>query len=865
MCKLNKKGTVVLWLCAIEFILVIGLFFIYQPSTSVVVNNFIGSSQLDLLAQSKEADKAQLYLEESAKFASIAAINDVAEDSSLCGSYLGYSLWSTKSGACQIQNNYLQSQFIDYLNGELDTYLSLYPSVQIPQDNYDFSMTDQLSSTLIKGTATNPITVGIGAVTTYSAAQIDDYLRTQGSPLAGLGQCFVNAESQSGIPTAVILAMTIHESGWGKSQLANICPNGVTQSNNLFSIKATGNQPSCTWQTTECYSNQDEINNQNNIVQCSSAAGTNGCSADNHYCTIHDVFRTYLTKCDSVNDVVRLLKTNHYWEGSGKSATNPSCVPLNNLISNPAAFITDINNCGYSTSASWPNDVNVLYTQITKALGAPGTEGSIGSYSIKPNLQLSVPYSFSEYLQLVPAVQQIAQQTSQKCLNTGVDTNACLNGILQARTDFKFIPDCSPPDEKAFYGLVEAMTLCTNQAKTGYCTYSIPQLTTPITITETRNAQANNVTFSYNDLIESISQGYPQFTTGFDNNGNAILNTCNEADIILGNGQAAITPVNCQNQGVLKSSINYQTQIPLYNQMSPAGKQSLLSFINPDIFSKNKASLSQVTPVKKIFKICAQSNYNLISSDGSLQPVVYKIAFSAANTITPVPVQGFSVSPTAFTKTNMTFSFNANPESDIDHYNIYYSIDDFEDVSSASLLGTVQSVAGSTSYSASIALPKAGTYNFAATAVDTSGNENKSVTTIEGTTVDDLFPGSVGGISYAQDPEINTIDVSVIPPTKNEDGSPITGLVGYIIYLDETTASSCSSSNIPSILTDTSTKKYDSLQFDMSSSTHTAKLTLPSGKSNYCMVVVGSDGNPMINIRPTQYSSNSIEFVSPPQ
>jgi len=58
------------------------------------------------------------------------------------------------------------------------------------------------------------------APATVNAAQIDGWLRSNQSPLSGLGQSFVGAQNRYGVNATYLVAHAIEESGWGKSAIA---------------------------------------------------------------------------------------------------------------------------------------------------------------------------------------------------------------------------------------------------------------------------------------------------------------------------------------------------------------------------------------------------------------------------------------------------------------------------------------------------------------------------------------------------------------------------------------------------------------------------------------------------------------------
>nr|WP_240542711.1 glucosaminidase domain-containing protein [Exiguobacterium qingdaonense] len=80
----------------------------------------------------------------------------------------------------------------------------------------------------------------------YSAKELDRYLRSIDSPLAGEGKSFKQAEDTFGINALFLLAVAGHESRYGTSDIAK-------EKRNLFGFRATDDDPSGNATTFETY------------------------------------------------------------------------------------------------------------------------------------------------------------------------------------------------------------------------------------------------------------------------------------------------------------------------------------------------------------------------------------------------------------------------------------------------------------------------------------------------------------------------------------------------------------------------------------------------------------------------------------
>jgi len=136
-------------------------------------------------------------------------------------------------------------------------------------------------------------------------------------------KAFVNKLSQAlnfinlqGVPKKLIIAVAAVESGWGKSALS-------VNDNNLFGIKAVGNQPATNYPTREYI-------NGRFIIQDAK-------------------FRRYQSIKESIEDYVRLLNRPRY-----KAALSQP---------NILEMLKAIQKAGYSTA---PNYADYIYSIVTK-------------------------------------------------------------------------------------------------------------------------------------------------------------------------------------------------------------------------------------------------------------------------------------------------------------------------------------------------------------------------------------------------------------------------------------------------------------------------------------------------------------------
>ncbi|MGB9708376.1 MAG: glycoside hydrolase family 73 protein [Candidatus Pacearchaeota archaeon] len=172
------------------------------------------------------------------------------------------------------------------------------------------------------------------ATLTYnpSSTKIDEWLTEKGSPLAGLGQCILDTSSSTKIPFELILAVAIHESGWGKSGLTQQCKN-------LFGFVTVGPAGTCEMLTTE-YTKQGQ---QIQMIR---------------------PFAKYTTPCQSIAHFGKIISTSSYYKEAMKYTNDP--IQMAYAIhgcSGPYAG----GKCIYATDPQWATKVINYINEIKTA------------------------------------------------------------------------------------------------------------------------------------------------------------------------------------------------------------------------------------------------------------------------------------------------------------------------------------------------------------------------------------------------------------------------------------------------------------------------------------------------------------------
>jgi murein DD-endopeptidase MepM/ murein hydrolase activator NlpD len=489
-------------------------------------------------------------------------------------------------------------------------------------------------------------------------------------------------------------------------------------------------------------------------------------------------------------------------------------------------------------------------------------------YSIPVNFKAQLNYSFDEYAALNESIIRVAEKVTQDCYkqSTIAAFDECVANTAVADKAFSWSVACGSEEEKLVANMIETMLLCSQSNQNGYCSFPIPKMSKEVRIVFKRDELLKKITVSSSVLNETLPQSFPHLVDT-SSDGKFILGTCAVVTAIIKNGQAEIIGENCAL--TKKTSWFYTNQFIFYNQLSPGGKVSLLSFMDPALYQNEKERLQQATLIKRELRLCAQSKYSFTNISNKKESVVYKIAFYAGDAVAPQPVQGVAVTDTLVAEENITIQFTANAEIDMSHYLVYYNESEFSTIDAAkgtAQLGKVKHEQGKTTYAVTFKLPKDGSYYFAVTPVDTSGNENIAVVAKKGTAIDDLNPGPVRKATAAkQQGDAPIFDITVMAPLVNEDKSPLKEQLNYTMYLKEA-APTCSEQSIPSVMTNPvkafSTQKGDLVLTKETQENHIIRgLELPDRTKSYCLVVIAEDETAEEQVKSSRYSVNSIILV----
>jgi len=350
----NKKGALVL-VPFLVFLFVVGLIYAWSTITSSQqsFNEKIGEKQFQLINTYQDGENVLFYIDQSAKYSAYQSIYDLAQnggynEEKICGDYLGYSLWMTKDktiGECKpdIKDNF-KSSFNENLNQFFENYNKI-SNIIIPKNNYkNLILKEKLN---IIGIAESYLVIPIGLTEeiipttaisfTPSNTDIDSYLTIIKSPLAGLGQCMIDAETRTTVPAPVILSVALHESGYGKSGLAQ-------KSKNLFGIKCTKSyiESTCTFvDKTQCCKVWDKT------------------ALDFKYePNAPNAYRVYQNYCESINNFADLISKSKVRYKIAMQYT-----------SQPSIMVYKIREAGYATDPNWATGINKIMQTAQNEIG----------------------------------------------------------------------------------------------------------------------------------------------------------------------------------------------------------------------------------------------------------------------------------------------------------------------------------------------------------------------------------------------------------------------------------------------------------------------------------------------------------------
>ena len=167
----GKKSQVLLYGLMFAIVAAIIISFIDDVKTKKEFG-MIGESSLALIDSSIEAERALLYIDQSAKYSVHQTIYDLAKNGG-CDKgekYLGYTLWDVNNkdtNGCYPDIESSKNSYLNIFSGNLNNYLSKYESVELMLDKYNLNFEDKQ----LVGIAIEPLKISIETghyITLYS-------------------------------------------------------------------------------------------------------------------------------------------------------------------------------------------------------------------------------------------------------------------------------------------------------------------------------------------------------------------------------------------------------------------------------------------------------------------------------------------------------------------------------------------------------------------------------------------------------------------------------------------------------------------------------------------------------------------------
>lgn len=897
---MNKRATIMLLMTGLGLLLAIVAFFVISIKSGEI-GSFIGAAQMDVLLHAKRADEAQFYLEQSSFLAAQKSIKSVADFGSGCGSYVGYRVWSNETQECYPDKNDMKKKFVDSYMGNLNKYLSNYPDISFPKNNYDFSVyelkaakpkteekaTEQkplaqkqnetktelkLESSFVWPT-TNPIVTScygprdiINGSKNHKGLDLRAYINT---PIRAIdkGEVIKVFTGCTPVDPNDKKAIEAQFECGGKYGNHVIIKSKSSDNKDLYSIYAHLNA------VDEEIVERKSIN-QGQLIGLS---GTTGTSPAPH---LHFGLGYSPTNFDlDPLCYFPALSSNQFKPGSCNNKPNPYAfcpVSMQNIIfSYQTATKDTLKIIGISKEKTKIiRDFSIRWARVDYHLPLIYSEASrSGEYDFDANIKTEIGYLFDEFDELKIALKPLSEKITQNCLKSGTDYTACTSSIFAQQKDFTWRTSCGNENEKAAEDFIESMILCSQMKQSGFCKYKVPSINEDTNIEILKDVPAKTIISSVY-INETLNQFSPYFVSSSSDEWTPVLMNCNKISAVLKSGKIELSGKECIGDAKYTSA-SYEDELILYNSLNSGSKANTLSFVDEATFNKFKDKVITLNAVKKEIRLCARSKkYSLFDEKGVSTPVTYKIAVVAGDPSPPEKVSNVIISNTAKSEENITIKFNPNIEPDMSQYNIYYSesditdLDNKEKVKLAAIIKHDANIKLPTQYVTTIKVPKDETsYFFAVTAVDISGNEGK-FNVYQGKSKDELKPGSVEKLEFTKIQNVPPkIDITITPPAKNEDGSELKDLSKYSLYMQTTNADSCSITDIKAILT---SEPISNLNIDKTGSTHyiksldltTIKLASKPG-TKYCAVVIAEDENIDLTkeVNQERYSDKSILFI----
>jgi flagellum-specific peptidoglycan hydrolase FlgJ len=334
---MNRKAIVfnIMLVAVTVFILIVAWAALKEKRS--LIGEPIGIKQFDLMSTYQQGETVKFYVEQSGKYAAAGAVHQAirTDENNPCGYYLGYPVWQRGSLQC-FPTSAIARQGIELdIRASMQDYLEDYPLLTLSADRFHLVM--QGSYLVGQPTSSVSLPVSSSGAQQYLAShapslppvvlsdnEIDEWLVSRNSQLAGIGDCMLQVEEQTNVPSLVILGVAIHESGYHLSQLA-------TKSKNLFGMKCAdyyvtdhctlGGEPQCckSWDKTKL----DLVYEPND---------------PNRY-------RIYASWCESVADFARLISRADRYK------------PAMQHTDEPEEMVKKMHAGGYATDPKWSDKV----------------------------------------------------------------------------------------------------------------------------------------------------------------------------------------------------------------------------------------------------------------------------------------------------------------------------------------------------------------------------------------------------------------------------------------------------------------------------------------------------------------------------
>lgn len=466
---MKKKGQIMLLLSSFGFLLAIALFF-YLSFTTGTITDFIGSSQLQLLTQAKDAEKAQLYIEQSAKLAAVQSIYDLALNSG-CGDYYKFSIWTNQTTDCMPTRGSIRTRLNSVMNKDLNPYLLSYGKTPLGKDNYNIMVQDR-EKLKILGAAITPLIVSFGKSTLPSCVG-GDMQKAAGSVLK---ECFVyhntflnylQKNNLAQIDPLLIESLSYRESECNPGVDAG----GIMQVDDPCRFKNA-----CPTVAIQIDEGTKEFYQKFSAFKDLAAgdAMTLTLFGYNRGTAIAQKAKAYYAGGLSLRDAMFKACTEDFLKSQStdyKGKTWEESFPLRKAA-NPKKYEDFDNAIDYyciATGTSYPYKIFDTYKQACSQIGGQISEvgASGGQYSIKPNFKAELNYNLSEYDDIKTELNEILLEVKdKKCENSD-----CIKETF-ANKKFQWSYNCLPEKQRVFYDLIEAYELCTEN---GICAIPRPE------------------------------------------------------------------------------------------------------------------------------------------------------------------------------------------------------------------------------------------------------------------------------------------------------------------------------------------------------------------------------------------------------